>query len=238
MKVLIVDDNQRLVDRMNFRLRKWFVIDTVSSGHDALVAIESDTFDIVLLDLGLPDMHGREVCRRIRSISTVPILVLTGANEIDSVVDLLNNGADDYMTKPFDAQELRARINALLRRRSTTVTATLTVEDLVIDPATHTVYRGETPITLRRKEFDILEYLAINKGRVVSRDMIIHHAWSTTAGAWVGSVDVHIKHIRDKIDKPFPTPLLKTVYGVGFMLGPPEAPPSDGTINAAQKHNL
>jgi len=234
MKVLIVDDNQRLVDRMRFRLRKWFVIDTASSGHDALVAIESDTFDIVLLDLGLPDMHGREVCRRIRSISAVPILILTGANETDTVVDLLNNGADDYMTKPFDAQELRARINALLRRRSSTVATVLAVEDLIIDLSTHTVYRGDTPIALRRKEFDILEYLAINKGRVVSREMIIHHAWSTTAGAWVGSVDVHIKHIRDKIDKPFATHLLKTVYGIGFILGPPEAPPPDIKANSAQ----
>jgi len=187
------------------------------------VAATAHPFDAVLLDLGLPDMNGLEVCRRLRKISPdMPILIITGVDDISSKVELLDAGADDYLTKPFDAQELRARINALIRRRPRLPSiSAVTAGDLKLDPSKRTVARAGVPITLRRKEFDILEYLVINKGRVLTRDMIVSHAWTSTSSSWTGSVDVHIKHLRDKVDKPFDYPLIKTVYAVGYMLDVP-----------------
>lgn len=223
MKLLIVEDNARLIERMKYRLEKWFVIEAVSTGHDALAMTKNHAFDAILLDLGLPDMNGLEVCRRIRGASPdMPILIITGADEISSKVELLDAGADDYLTKPFDAQELRARINALVRRRPRLPSlSTIDAGDLTLDPSRRTVSRAGTQITLRRKEFDILEYLATNQGRVLTRDMIVSHAWTSTSSSWTGSVDVHIKHLRDKVDKPFSYPLIKTVYAVGYMLDVP-----------------
>lgn len=220
MKILIVEDNLRLVERMKYRLEKWYVIETASTGHEALTMASSHEFNAVLLDLGLPDMNGLEVCQRIREASPdMPIIIITGVDEVVSKVQLLDAGADDYITKPFDAQELRARINALIRRRPRLPSLSiLKAGDLIIDPSRRLVSRSGEPITLRRKEFDILEYLVINKGRVLTRDMIVSHAWTSTSSSWTGSVDVHVKHLRDKVDKPFSYPLIKTVYAVGYMI--------------------
>ncbi|HWT40090.1 MAG TPA: response regulator transcription factor [Dongiaceae bacterium] len=220
MKVLVIDDNKRLAEGMKQRLQKWFIVELAFSGDEGLTALVHTPFDIVLLDLGLPDAPGIEVCRRIRDLSPhIPILVVTGIDTTLSRVELLETGADDYITKPFDIAELHARINALLRRKQRNAHSTqIIVGDLVITPDTRMVTRANTPIHLRRKEFDILEYLARNKGRVLSRQMIVDHAWSSTSNGWVGSVDVHIKQLRDKVDKPFGYPLIRTIYGVGYLI--------------------
>ena len=223
MKVLVVEDNPRLSERIKHHLRKHCLVEVASSGDEAIAIANSQPSDVILLDLGLPDMPGLEVCQKIRELGiATPILVLTGNDATLSKVELLNSGADDYMTKPFDAGELIARVNALERRRSRNAPEeVLTLEDLILHPAKRTVARTGIDIKLRRKEFDILEYLLKNKGRVVSRQMIINHAWVYTSVTWTGSVDVHIKQLRDKIDKPFSTHLIKTVYGVGYSIDTP-----------------
>lgn len=220
MKLLVIEDNPRLADKIRQQLQKWYVVEVALSGDAGLALASATEFNCILLDLGLPDATGSQVCRRIRSLdSGVPILVLTGIDTTESRVELLDGGADDYLTKPFDIAELRARINALIRRRVRTQTVPIiTVGDLVLDPAKRSVTRAGAPIQLRKKEFDILEYLALNPNRVLSRQMIINHAWVTSSKSWTGSVDVHIKQLRDKIDKPFAYPLIKTSYGVGYMV--------------------
>ncbi len=220
MKILAIEDNPRLSERIKKQLQKWHIVETATSGHDAIQFFAAEEFDLILLDLGLPDMPGLEVCTKIREISKgVPILVVTGIDTTISRVDLLNAGADDYISKPFEPTELIARINALGRRRQRSESLKeIIIGDLVIEPSSRKVSRSNIAVSLRRKEFDILEYLAINKGRVMSRQMIVNHAWSTTSSTWTGSVDVHIKQLRDKIDKPFSYPLIKTSYGVGYML--------------------
>lgn len=223
MKILIIEDNPRLAERIKNHLQKWYIVELAQSGAEGLQAISAHSFDLVLLDLGLPDMTGLEVCKHIRDISSdIPILVVTGVDTTISKVELLDTGADDYITKPFEPPELIARINALSRRRNRSDVQPLIIAgDLIINPSSRKVERDGKQITLRRKEFDILEYLAINKGRVMSRQMIINHAWSSTSSSWIGSVDVHIKQLRDKIDKPFSYPLIKTSYGVGYMIEVP-----------------
>lgn len=224
MKLLIIEDNPRLSARMKQQLQRWYIVEVAHSGDEGLRLASTDTFNLVLLDLGLPDTPGLEVCRQIRQLTQeTPVLVVTGVDTTESRVELLNAGADDYITKPFDLSEMRARINALARRRQRSESIPLiTVGDLVIDPARRTVTRSGVPISLRRKEFDILEYLASHAGRVLSRQMIINHAWPITSRGWIGSVDVHIKQLRDKVDKPFRYPLIKTSYGVGYMVDIPE----------------
>lgn len=225
MKVLIIEDNPRLASRMEQQLKSWCVAESATSGDAGIRLAATHTFDIVLLDLGLPDSSGLEVCRQIRDLSSdLAILVVTGTDTVDSRVTLLENGADDYITKPFHMEELRARINALTRRRSRGEhTPVITVGDLVINPSKRTVTRAGQLITLRRKEFNILEYLALNPDRIVSRQNIVDYAWTSTSSGWAGSVDVHIKQLRDKIDRPFPHfQFIKTAYGVGYRL---ETPP-------------
>lgn len=219
MKLLLIEDNPLLASRMKQQLRRWYLPEIALSGDAGLDMLATSEFDCVLLDLGLPDSPGKDICQRIRLMNAeIPVLVVTGNDTSESQVELLNAGADDYITKPFDLSEMHARINALLRRRArSSVCSSLTLGDLSINTGDRTVQRAGQVITLRKKEFDILEYLVSNAGRVLSRQMIINHAWSTTGKGWIGSVDVHIKQLRDKIDKPFSRPLIKTCYGVGYM---------------------
>ena len=220
MKVLVVEDNPRLADRLKKLIQKDHLVEHAGTGDDAIALAVANEVDLILLDLNLPDMHGLHVCQKIRELDVhAPILVITGIDDAKSKVALLNAGADDYITKPFDVSELKARIIALDRRRKHIITSeTILVQDVSLNTATREVTRAGVTINLRRKEFDILEYLMKNKGRVLSRQMIINHAWTSTSSAWTGSVDVHIKQLRDKIDKPFPSSIIKTTYGVGYSI--------------------
>jgi two-component system OmpR family response regulator len=165
-------------------------------------------------------MNGYDICRAIRMAQVdTPIIILTGSADVTSRVTLLNAGADDYLTKPFSVAELRARLAAILRRPPATAAHdTFSILDLTLDPFSRHVERNGVPILLRRKEFDILEYLLRNRGRPVTRAMILDHAWDGSKDTWNNTVDVHIKHLRDKIDRPFGTPLIKTAYGIGYMI--------------------
>ena len=220
MKLLIIDDNRALTRSLKEHLRKDFVIDTASTAEEGLHQATISNCDAILLDLGLPDKLGSEVCKQIREAGIkTPIIILTGVNTVQSRVELLNIGADDYLAKPFALAELRARLRAVMRRLPNTYDNTvLKVGDLVIDIDRRRVERAGKEVTLRRKEFDILEYLARNSGRAVTRAMIFDHVWESGKDGWHNTVDVHIKHLRDKIDRPFDVPLIKTAYGIGYVL--------------------
>jgi DNA-binding response OmpR family regulator len=220
MKLLLVEDNRPLADRLKKRLSEHFIVDAVHNGTDGLEHVRSNSYDAIVLDLTLPDMTGLQVCRTIREEGLhIPILILTGIDEVASRVELLDAGADDYLTKPFNTPELRARLQALLRRSSPTYTSgVLTIQDLTLDIDRRYVTRAGDTIDLRRKEFDILEYLVRNRGRVVTRAMILDHVWEANKESWPNTIDVHIKHLRDKVDRPYKVPLIRTAYGIGYLV--------------------
>ena len=220
MKLLLIEDNQRLAERISYHLRKSYIIDTVENGEDALERLKDIEYGVILLDLGLPGMSGLEVCKNMRLMKfNNPILVLTGNSEIADRVKLLNAGADDYVTKPFNTDELRARIAAVGRRQTRNhIRSIIEYRDLMMDIDHHKVSRSGVEINLRRKEFDILEYLMINKGRIMTRAMIMDHVWSSHSNSWISTVDVHIKHLRDKVDRPFDHAYIKTAYGLGYKV--------------------
>lgn len=220
MKLLLVEDNQRLAERISHYLRKTYIVDVVETGEEALEKVKTIQYGVILLDLGLPGMSGLEVCRRMRLLKVQnPILVLTGNSQMTDRISLLNAGADDYVTKPFDKDELQARIAAVGRRQTRgSLRSIITYRDLKIDIEKHKVFREGKEITLRRKEFDILEYLITNQGRVMTRSMIMAHVWSSHTNSWTSTIDVHIKHLRDKVDRPFKQAYIKTAYGLGYKI--------------------
>lgn len=220
MKILVIEDNVRLAERIKHMLGKVYIVTTTYDGESGLQSALHEDYGVVILDLGLPDIQGFDICKALRENSVdTPILVLTGVDDVLSRVQLLNAGADDYLTKPFNGAELTARIAALARRQARPLMAdTMLVHDLEIDRARREVHRDGQLIPLRRKEFDILEYLVSNRGRAVTREMIISHAWEEGTESWNNTVDVHIKHLRDKVDRPFKQPLIKTAYGIGYMV--------------------
>lgn len=220
MKLLLVEDNQRLAERISYHLRKFYVVDVAENGEDALEKVKLIEYGVILLDLGLPGMSGLDVCKNMRLLKVNnPILVLTGNADMKDRIDLLNAGADDYVTKPFNTGELRARIAAVGRRQTRShIRSIIEYRDLKVDLDQHKVSRSGVDISLRRKEFDILEYLLINQGRIMTRSMIMDHVWSSHTNSWTSTVDVHIKHLRDKIDRPFDDRYIKTAYGLGYKI--------------------
>jgi len=218
IRLLIIEDNESLVSRLQILMNKDFVLDVAHTAADGIKHLGSKSYDAIVLDLGLPDDSGETVCRIARNNGiTTPILILTGENTVDSKVRLLETGADDYITKPFKLAELQARIRALLRRTLGSPFV-LVIGDLTMDLENRQVKRAGKDITLRRKEYQILEYLALNHGRIITRTMILDRVWDGDSDNWNNTVDVHIKFLRDKIDRPFDRPLIKTAYGMGYML--------------------
>lgn len=221
MRLLIVDNNVALTWRLQRYLGVEFELRTARTGEEAWQYAETGIFDAIILELELPDTDGDTVCRTLRRAGiTTPIMILTACNDLTSKVRLLENGADDYMTKPFEPTELRVRIHSLLRRRQLQpLPHTLHIGDLIIDPIRRTVTRKGVHIMLRRKEFDILEYLAHNPGKVITHETILDHVWAEARqGTLGGTVRVHIKNLRDKIDRPFATQLIRSVRGIGYIL--------------------
>lgn len=219
--ILVVEDNQALSQSLKSWLQKDYKITLVSEGKTALKKLSKKEYDLIILDLGLPDIPGQEVCRQLRSDGNKsPLLVLTASEEVSSRVKLLDFGADDYLLKPFYVSELQARIRALLRRGNGKNQASnvITVADLSIDTNRRLVKRSGKKLQIRPKEYDILEYLMQNHGTVVTRAMIIDTVWENPSEGWNNTVDVHIKFLRDQIDRPFDQQLIKTVYGVGYMI--------------------
>jgi len=220
MKILYIDDNRILIDRVKSVLDPLYTVDFTCTGYEGIASAHLVNYGLILLDLGLPDMNGYDVCKELRATGVkTPVLVLTVQKDAETSVRLLNCGADDFLTKPFNSDVLKARIAALLRRsQDLHEEDVITICDMTINMTRREVSRGGISIPLRRKEFDILAYLTANHGRVLTRNMIMSHVWEAGTEGWNNTVDVHIKYLRDKVDRPFGKPLIKTAYGVGYMI--------------------
>lgn len=221
MKVLLIEDNVRLIERVKHHLRQFFVADTAVTGASGLEQARKVQYKAILLDLNLPDMNGQQICEQLRKESNnTPIIVISGVQDSDSRIALLNSGADDFLVKPFNPAELIARIHSLIRRHHAghDDQHILAIQDLTVDINRRKVKRSGETIPLRKKEFDILEYLIANQGHAVTRSMILNHVWDSSEVTWQKTIDVHIKYLRDKIDRPFNSTLIKTAYGVGYMI--------------------
>lgn len=219
MRILIVEDNRRLAKSLQQGLKPLYAVDSVNSGHEGVLKAERIDYDAILLDLNLPDLSGEDVCRELRRRDrTMPIIILSGRDLVKDKISLLDMGADDYMTKPFNLQEVSARLRAVMRRTDHSTSTELVVGNLTLDPAARTLKRDKTLISLRRKEFDLFEYMMRHAGQTLTRAMILEHVWDMNEDLWANVVDVHIKHLRDKIDRPFGTNIIQTVHGVGYKL--------------------
>jgi DNA-binding response OmpR family regulator len=221
MRLLLIEDDHLISKTLCEALRYAYVIDVAASGKEGEEFAHTNEYDVILLDFNLPDMNGAQICSNFRqqNIQT-PILMLTGRSQIHDKVTALDAGADDYVTKPFDITELKARMRAVLRRNPSLLhTTVLSVDDLYLDLAQCTVWRGNQDIVLRRKEFQLLEYLVRNKGRTLTRSMIIEHIWESARDVTENTIDVHMKHLRDLIDKGSSHKLIKTIYGLGYKIG-------------------
>ncbi len=196
-----------------------FVTDVCTQGEDALWMAGSTPYDAIVLDVMLPGIDGFETCRRLRADDVwTPVLMLTARDSIEDRVAGLDGGADDYLTKPFSFSELAARIRALVRRGSVERPATLTVGDLELDPASRVVRRGKAEIELSPKEFALLETFMRRPGTVLSRLQLLEHAWDYEYENRSNVVDVYVRYLRDKVDRPFGVDSIETVRGAGYRL--------------------
>jgi DNA-binding response OmpR family regulator len=220
MRVLLVEDAPRLREIMARRLREeGYAADATGTGADALHCALTTRYDAIVLDLRLPDLDGLDACTRLRDAGCwTPILMLTARDGLDDRVEGLDRGADDYMGKPFEFPELFARLRALVRRGQESRPAALVCGDLVIDPATHVVARDGARIEVTAKEFALLEYLARHSGGVLSREQLIEAVWDESYRGDSNLVDVYVRRLRNKIDRPFGRASLETVRGVGYRL--------------------
>jgi two-component system OmpR family response regulator len=220
MKLLIVEDEEGIILALYRALAPIYKIDNAATLASAISKMKTTPYDGIILDLNLPDGSGLKACEFARSNNILtPILVLSGSMEVNDKVTLLDSGANDYLTKPFSIEELQARLRVLLREpRAGTNYHRLTVGDLVLDRVKHQVYRSDQAIKLRRKEFAMLECLMQHNGMAVSRAMLGNYAWEDSDDFSTNTVDVHIKYLRDKVDRPFAAPLIKTVHGLGYKI--------------------
>ncbi len=227
-KILVVDDEKSIVRLVTFNLEKeGFKTLKAYDGEEALQLARDEKPDLVLLDIMLPRVDGLEVCRRIRqeNIPVAVIMVTAKDEEIDTVLGL-ELGADDYITKPFSPRELLARVKAVLRRTNTKVEnasrESIIIGDLVIDSSRYEVNVKNQPVELTPKEFELLDFLARNMGRVMTRDVLLNHLWGYTYAGDTRIVDVHVSHLREKIEEnPKRPAYIKTVRGVGYKFTEP-----------------
>ena len=222
MHILVVEDERRLAQLLRrVLMEERHSVDVAYDGPSGLDLAASGTYDLVILDLMLPGIDGIEVCRRLREDDVEsPVLMLTARGEVEDRVAGLNAGADDYLVKPFAMEELLARVNALLRRRSRSIEVTpeLKLADLSLDLIRHEARRNGHTIELTAKEFALLEYLLRHPGQVLTRTQITDHVWRYDLEALSNVVDIYIHYLRDKIDRGFARPLIKTVRGVGYKI--------------------
>jgi two-component system copper resistance phosphate regulon response regulator CusR len=225
MRILVVEDEKRIADFLCRGLQgAGYAVDAAPTGAAALENVHSTDYDLVILDLMLPDMDGLQVLEKVRDRKTSPpVLILSARGTLDDRVRGLEQGADDYLVKPFAFVELLARVRALLRRGQPTPEK-LQVADLTLDCIRRKVLRGAEAIDLAPKEFGILEYMMRNRGRPLSRTMIVEHVWDMDYDGLTNIVDVYIRHLRSKIDDRFPQKLIQTVRGIGYMIEVPEKP--------------
>jgi DNA-binding response OmpR family regulator len=203
-----------------------YAVDAAYDGIEGEEMASFTPYDVIILDVLLPERDGVQVCRSLRDqrVST-PILMLTARDGLDDRVLGLDSGADDYLVKPFQVAELRARLRALMRREAGRKSGDLLVADLRLDPATHDAWRGTSRLELTAKEFSLLEYLMRNASRLVTRQMVVAHLWDYDQMITSNVVDVHIRRLRRKVDDPYDVKLIETVRGAGYRLRAPDGKP-------------
>lgn len=223
-KVLVVDDEKLIVKGIRFSLEQdGMEVVCAYDGEEALACARNQQFDVVLLDVMLPKIDGFSVCRQIREFSNVPIIMLTAKGEDMDKISGLDNGADDYITKPFNILEVKARINAIWRRLGTVNVKTsaselIEVKDMKLDPASKRVYISDKEINLTSKEYDVLELLVQNPNKVYSRDQLLKMIWGLDYPGDARTVDVHIRRLREKIEEsPSDPKYVHTKWGVGYF---------------------
>jgi two-component system response regulator MprA len=218
-RVLVVEDDQEIAEVLRRTLRQeGHEVRSAGDGEEALSAASEFMPDLVILDLGLPKLDGVEVLRRLRVDGDVPVLILTARSQLDDRVEGLDTGADDYLVKPFERQELLARMRALMRRRPPRGAATLVLADLHLNPATREVARGEREIELTAREFELLEFLMRNERLVVSRERLLEEVWGYDPLAMTNTIDVFISNLRRKLEEGGEPRLLHTKRGAGYVM--------------------
>jgi len=219
-RILIVEDEENIADFISLELEhEGYQVTVANDGREGLELSMRDEWDLILLDIMLPSISGMEICRRIRSLSEVPIIMLTARQSVPDRVAGLDGGADDYVSKPFAIEELLARIRVLLRRsRNSSTEDVVTAADIRLNASTREAERSGQPITLTAREFDLLELLLRNKNHVVTREQIMEKVWGYDFSGETNVLDVYIRYLRNKVDAPFTSPLIHTVRGVGYIL--------------------
>jgi two-component system, OmpR family, response regulator MprA len=218
-RVLVVEDDEEIAQVLQRSLRlEGYEVRIASDGEQALAVHAEYVPDVVILDLGLPKVDGIEVARRVRGADDVPILMLTARDAVDARVEGLDSGADDYLVKPFERQELLARLRALLRRRPPRGSASLVVADLALNPDTHEVTRGDRVVELTQREFELLEYLMRNERIVVPRQRLLEEVWGYDPFATTNTIEVFVSNLRRKLEADGESRLLHTIRGAGYVL--------------------
>jgi two-component system OmpR family response regulator len=223
MRVLVVEDEKKMGELLKRGLQdEGYSVDLAPNGEDAMWLGTENDYDAVILDVGLPDVDGFEVCRSLRQAGRwVPVLMLTAHDAVPDRIAGLDVGADDYVIKPFSFAELLARVRALIRRGAVERPTRLEVGDLALDPAARRVWRGDAEVDLTSKEFSLLEFFMRHPGEVLSRTLIMEHVWDFAYEGNSNLVDVYVRHLRDKIDRPFTKRSIETVRGAGYRLREP-----------------
>lgn len=222
-RILIVDDEWKIARFLQMELEhEGYETAMEHNGRTAYNRIIQEDFDLILLDLMLPDMNGLEICKKVRELSAVPIIMLTAKGEITDKVEGLDVGADDYLTKPFAIQELLARARVIFRKSDTPLAplqeARLSSQNLVLYPQRHEALIDDQPIALTKKEYELLEFLLRNKGIVLGRDRIIQEVWGYDYMGDTNVVDVYVRYLRSKLDEQFDCKYIHTVRGVGYVV--------------------
>lgn len=223
MRILVVEDEHRIANSIKKGLeQERYAVDVAYTGNEGYDLASTEDYDGIILDVLLPEMNGIKITKELRKNKIhIPILMLTAKGQTENKVEGLDAGADDYMIKPFSFDELLARVRVLTRRQGTILNTILSVEDLSLDNKQYLVKRDNRVIKLSSKEFSLLEYLITHKNTIITKDQIIAHVWDYDANILPNTIEVYIKNLRNKIDKPFNNkkPLIHTVRGFGYKIG-------------------
>lgn len=221
MRILVIEDEHRIARAIKEGLeQETYAVDIEFDGEDGYNAATAQEYDLIVLDIMLPNMNGFTICKKLREAGDhTPIIMLSAKDQSRDIVTGLDNGADDYLPKPFSFEVLLARVRALLRRPHDTIGEEIKVEDLTLNPTTKIVRRADKEIRLSSKEYALLEYMMRNPGRILSKNNIISHVWDFDADILPNTVEVFMNYLRAKVDKPFEVKLIQTVRGFGYKIG-------------------
>ena len=218
MRILIIEDEKLIADNLKIGLEQHrFAVDVAYTGEDGYTLINDSDYDVIIMDLMLPGIHGEELCKRLRQEKNETfIIMLTAKKQLGNIIDGLNIGADDYISKPFEFTELLARIRALIRRSSKNKDNVLSYRGIKLDLDREQVFTGDGEVGLTKKEFMILEYLLRHKGQLISRNQLLEHAWDRNVDIFTNVVDTHIKNLRKKLGQS--GQFITTIYGSGYRI--------------------